>query len=883
MTRKLLFPLILLTMVLSGILFWCPPSSSRHIAAWCSDQGILEESPNYSDISKALQTIDRFSSVQFSISSNRGELSRPGVLVSSRLSGSGNVFDIVVRKNRSVFIDVSSRTPGVPILFEVGTFPTDSINQKLDFGIKNGTVLHSLMNGQSETSIDFSPLNPFIDLGHISGSRLIISNNEVKICISAESRTFAATLIDLVSRALFATTLFLIIVLFSLKLQGLKPFSSHLQVWFKSLAKFFDTISSLRILLLTALSLLILVLPNFSRLTPTQDLNISIPTVNNPSSHSPPYIQTDRFKNRTKLQVRAELSSLRDLEKSTEIIVLGYSSGTQRKIAKFSFNLEGVRRNELILTIELASDLPAFNYSGATFRSKVPNERGLVLLEVSENRRVTASQGDRQFFSYSFGRSVFNTEDASHISVINNQNGSVNARLHGLATNGMKDFLLILKTWISVLLFLICLGVFSQRLRNQIFRQGLTPITTSSASAAILGSSIVTIFTFILSKLFSSGRTFYSENGLQLSAFAQFSDFHELSRISQVELPYSLLHSNYPPFAIAIFRLGVTVFSTNALWLGLAVALVPGVLVSLTLFSSRPRIAIASVLALTVFCYPVLFALDRGNPDLIMPLLILAFLISLILERPKLAAGLLGIAIAFKIYPIVFLLLFLRRKNSFSNISICGLSVLIATLLASVFLREPGLSEIPKYLVELRSQNELMNVQPFLSGFNSSMTAWWHSLEYFLKGDIGFAMRFNDLARTVTLIVSACLFLSIGFWSVAKKRPISLVYLIALQTILLVIDLSADYRLGLFIPAILLLVVDFENRLISQRTSLCCLMVVFFFLSSHPVFFLLNTPLSVGHLFNAPVLLVATLLIPSMHYFDSKLDGRPHPLGIPEH
>ena len=884
MAHKLLVSLIATAAVLSGVFFFSPPSTSTHISAWCNDRGAIEDSPNYSEISTALLSINQASNIQFSIFSKQGELSRPGVLVSSRLNGLIDVFKIVVRENHSIFVDVSTRTKGAPITFEVGKFPTDSLNQELNLRIKNGAILQSLINGRIATSINYSPLNPYIDLGHISGSRLIVTSAEIKFCISTESRTHAGTVFDFASRILLAMALFLLLVLLSLKLVGTTSTAVQFGRRVKVVIKSLDAISSPKLLVLTTLSLFLLVLPNVSRMTQTQDLNISLPIVDkadDPFSQSTPNAQISQFKNRTRLQVVAELGSLRDLNRSTDIIVVGSSSRDQHQIARFSFTLEGQQRNEMILTVELDSDLPAFKYGGATFRSKVPREWSSVLLEISENQHVTASQGGTQFFSYSFGKSVFHIEDARYISVVNNPRGSVNARLHGLAPSGMKDLLLSLKILISILLLLISLVTFSRRLHIRIFSQNITPITTSSASAAIVGSSVLTFITFILSKFFSSGRTFYSENGVQLTAFAQFSDFYELSRISQVELPYSLLHSNYPPFAIGVFRLGIAVFSTNALWLGFALALVPGVLVSLLIFSSRSKMAILSLFALTVFCYPVLFALDRGNPDLVMPMLILAFLISLILERPKLAACFLGIAIAFKIYPIVFLLLFLRRKKSFSSISICGLTVLFTTLMASVFLKEPGLSEIPKYLVELRSQNGLMNVQPFLSGFNSSLTAWWHSVEYFLRGDIGFSTRTDHLAGLIVLIISAALLLSITFWTITKKQPISLVYMIALQVILLIIDLSADYRLGLFVPAILLLVLDVEHSSISRRTFRCEIFVVFFFLSSHPLTFLSNTPLSIGHLFNAPVLLGSTILVLTMHQFDLKLDAQPHPSEVP--
>ena len=87
------------------------------------------------------------------------------------------------------------------------------------------------------------------------------------------------------------------------------------------------------------------------------------------------------------------------------------------------------------------------------------------------------------------------------------------------------------------------------------------------------------------------------------------------------------------------------------------------------------------VIIFTLFSYPVLFCLDRGNIETWQFVLLVGLLYLFGAKRYYAAAAILGAAIAFKPFPIVFLILFLTEKRFlpavFSIVVACVLRVFI--------------------------------------------------------------------------------------------------------------------------------------------------------------------------------------------------------------
>ncbi len=100
---------------------------------------------------------------------------------------------------------------------------------------------------------------------------------------------------------------------------------------------------------------------------------------------------------------------------------------------------------------------------------------------------------------------------------------------------------------------------------------------------------------------------------------------------------------------------------------------------------------------LTMLSYPVLFAVDRGNMDIIVFTVLLWFIMCYMQGRLVLAVVLVGVAVAMKLYPAPLLLLFFcdrRWRWGGAAIAWTALVTVAATLLLSVSARLPVMTVV---------------------------------------------------------------------------------------------------------------------------------------------------------------------------------------------
>jgi hypothetical protein len=169
---------------------------------------------------------------------------------------------------------------------------------------------------------------------------------------------------------------------------------------------------------------------------------------------------------------------------------------------------------------------------------------------------------------------------------------------------------------------------------------------------------------------------------------AAFSDFYQLSQLSQFDRPYDLGGTNYPPLGILILRL-ISFYDPN----NLSFFPMAGVMLGTVyfLFAYPPNKRIVSLLFLTSF--PFVFGVIRGNLDLLAIFLVWISVLSWKKEKYVYAAAAMAVAIALKIWPIVFLLLFLKKKNRLLFIN-TALLALFLTISASFILGYRNLFEV---------------------------------------------------------------------------------------------------------------------------------------------------------------------------------------------
>jgi len=160
-----------------------------------------------------------------------------------------------------------------------------------------------------------------------------------------------------------------------------------------------------------------------------------------------------------------------------------------------------------------------------------------------------------------------------------------------------------------------------------------------------------------------------------------FTDFTGLYGFIAQGNPYQQL-STTPYYPLA--NLVIYLFTRLSLgWSFLVFVL--GFLACLTWFNARNLATgdrlelVRNVFIFTFLTYPVLIALDRGNMECLLVLLVLYFAYFFSKERYYLAAFFLSLAIAMKAFPVILALLFLARRQ-YRAFVITGVSTVLVTL-----------------------------------------------------------------------------------------------------------------------------------------------------------------------------------------------------------
>jgi hypothetical protein len=254
---------------------------------------------------------------------------------------------------------------------------------------------------------------------------------------------------------------------------------------------------------------------------------------------------------------------------------------------------------------------------------------------------------------------------------------------------------------------------------------------------------------------------------------AAFSDYFQIAQISQFNQPYELGGVNYPPTALlfgkVLFYLlpgsfGFIIFASACL------GLIYKFIRELNFIKSP------STMLLFVFFYPLIFGLVRGNFDILAICLVFYSIKFMEKSNGRIAAFLLALAIAIKVWPIVFLLYLLRWKN----IKVLLESVIYALVLTIGSAYLLGYSIINNILEVISSSftaSDNITTQAFRYCF--SLTAVIFITHLFitaespwnpLKTEIQESVFFTDGLYAKFILLVVLLLLLIGLFKSKKKR-----------------------------------------------------------------------------------------------------------------
>jgi len=284
---------------------------------------------------------------------------------------------------------------------------------------------------------------------------------------------------------------------------------------------------------------------------------------------------------------------------------------------------------------------------------------------------------------------------------------------------------------------------------------------------------------------------------------AAFSDMMQIFQAGKFSRPYEFEAVNYPPFTLLLIR------PFGALPLEIVVVLILAVSSAMifylfsNVFHRSSVIEKFGLFLISVFSYPVLFGAVRGNFDLLASSLVGISFYLRSLQKAKIANFLLSIAIAIKIWPIIFLLILFRNRN-FKAISWIGLTSGFISV-GSLWLL--GYSS-PKQWLQVISNNlglfgSVSSADTFIYSYSLSALTFGinvlvrsHFMSHFTSNTI--SQSLDWVSGSLNLIIVLILIVVILFLIFLTRNQLSL-FLFCASIALLAPSISYTYRASVLV------------------------------------------------------------------------------------
>lgn len=298
----------------------------------------------------------------------------------------------------------------------------------------------------------------------------------------------------------------------------------------------------------------------------------------------------------------------------------------------------------------------------------------------------------------------------------------------------------------------------------------------------------------------------------------RFSDFHQILMYSNSSDPYTFAASGYPPFGNLVLA-PLTLIDSYAsfmLFIGVTLSGFLALLFSAAHVDKKGDAPLKRV-GLLILMFPVVFAVERGNLDLLIVLLLgMAVLLN---ERgwKLIPAVLVGVAIAIKIYPIIILLCFLHKEHRSRFVAIATVT---AASLTSFALYVYGLFSLEGIQLVLgKLFPDVNGKQPdSLGGWSTSITGFDVALRSATSGIEG-VLPLENLLRLIpialTVFVGAALFFVVLF----SRKSIDVLAMCVFAMMLLP-AVSFHYKAALLLLPIVLMLERGEAEFFSNTKVL---------------------------------------------------------------
>lgn len=398
----------------------------------------------------------------------------------------------------------------------------------------------------------------------------------------------------------------------------------------------------------------------------------------------------------------------------------------------------------------------------------------------------------------------------------------------------------------------------ASRLLKKIFGEassGSRPLILVVFGVAALGI-LVNLFIDLL-HLQSGGTPYITRNTWVFSLYDSFTDFLNPLQVFRARDAYSNLNATYPPTAywlVAPFY-WTPPFSDLFIYLASFLGFFCWWLWHSTL-ASLSRVEAVVVLVVAVTSFPMTYAISRANIDISVFVLLAVLVACLERQRLRAAASLIGVGIAAKLVPGLFLVLFLQRKRW--RFIWLAIAVAASTTLLAFLWFTGGLNPNAHHFLSAFTSTQKVGARwdPIQITFGTNLSVWAQTIGYTVNGVIGASniaqvMQYAELPLEVIGALLLALYVGIvdrEFWRVVTLVTVAM---------LLLPTPSGDYELlYLFVPLALFL------RSADTRRRHLLIAIVFGVLLAPRVYFFIGPQfVSTDTLLNAPLLVLLAVLV----------------------
>jgi len=273
--------------------------------------------------------------------------------------------------------------------------------------------------------------------------------------------------------------------------------------------------------------------------------------------------------------------------------------------------------------------------------------------------------------------------------------------------------------------------------------------------------------------------------------------------------------NNYLPFTMAVFWL----FSTIAYWKSLFLFMVIGTsgLLAASWFSisdeesvTRAQLIVSSV----ILTSPFISLMDRGNIQILLTALVCSAVVLFIGDRKSWGAVALGLAIALKGYPLVFLVIWLRERR-WKDCTIALFASTFVTVLPLLFY-EGGMTRNFSRIFRNIRLNEKMYAYESLA-YNNSLKGSLLSVQNLHMSGISSIARVGfEHINSLNLLIAGLF----GLLMLNKRASLFDVSLMGAALATTLVDFVGAYALGLYFLAVMTLSHGGEHYVTWKRRCL---------------------------------------------------------------